>query len=94
MANLRLRSPYAWTEQVDSNWVGRARCDPNTRYYGKVGSATECKNKCLLDLQCKTWTYNNNNGYMGIDTINECWGMTENGTPNKDRWGGFISGGY
>jgi hypothetical protein len=82
-----------WTTTGEQNWVGRARCAPAAIYYGKLSNAGECEKKCRADRDCTVWTYNERNGYMGMDSITECWGGLPVLNAAKTNWSGFVSGG-
>jgi len=86
------RARGSWVRADGTNWVGRARCEPESIYYGKVNDQDQCERKCLSDGTCVAWTYNRNNGMIS-GTTGECWGGTRALTPNKTSWGGFQSGG-
>jgi hypothetical protein len=83
-----------WIRAGEQNWIGRQRCDfANSIYYGKVNNQDECERKCMSDGTCVAWTFNSNNGYMGMDSIHECWGGTRALPPLREKWDGFQSGG-
>lgn len=82
-----------WITVADQNWIGRMRCQSAAAmYYGKLPGPAECEAKCKADPQCAMWTFNVSNGYMP-DSVHECWGATRQSSPNKQKWGGFQSGG-
>jgi hypothetical protein len=83
-----------WTRAADQNWIGRARCESAASiYYGKLSNIEECEQRCIADPECTVWTYNDRNGYMGMDSITECWGGLPALNAHKTNWGGFVSGG-
>jgi hypothetical protein len=83
-----------WMRAVGQNWIGRARCESAAAiYYGKLSNAEQCEQRCLADPECTVWTHNDNNGYMGMDSITECWGGLNSLGANKSSWSGFTSGG-
>ena len=99
LAILKSREGLGWTHQTDSNWVGRPGnnppiCRPNVFYYGPTKDDNFCRLKCQLDPECKSWTYNRNNGAFPSIPVGTCWGATGAETRNTTHWGGFNSGGY
>ncbi len=88
------RSRGIWSRAPGQNWIGRARCSsPQVKYFGKVESADACERSCMASENCASWTFNNNNAYMGNESMHECWGALPGFTPNKSNWSGFTSGG-
>jgi len=82
-----------WTRAGGQNWIGRARCESAAIYYGKLSNIEQCEQRCIADPECTVWTYNERNGYMGMDSITECWGGLNSLGATKSSWGGFASGG-
>ena len=83
-----------WTRTADQNWIGRERCESAAAtYYGKLSNVEECEQRCIADPECTIWTYNIRNGYMGMDSIGECWGGMNSLKATKSSWQGFTSGG-
>jgi len=88
------RARGTWTKTAKQNWIGRQRCESAAAtYYGKVSNAEECESRCIGDPECTIWTYNSHNGYMGNDSIRECWGGLNSLDASKTSWEGFTSGG-
>jgi hypothetical protein len=88
------KSGRTWVRASEQNWIGRERCAfAKTIYYGKENNQDDCERKCMSDPACVVWTFNSNNGYMGNDSVNECWGGTQALAPLKQSWPGFQSGG-
>ena len=87
---------YSWKQSTDTNFVGNNRCGKGMNYYGTMTTPAQCQTACQTDTNCDFWTYNNNNGYMGTNTIGECWGhdatVDPTGVPNTSSWTGFTSG--
>lgn len=81
-----------WSRAEGQNWVGRARCETGSIYYGTLNDQNSCERKCMSDSNCVTWTFNRANGMIG-GTTGECWGGTKFLNPLKQDWGGFQSGG-
>jgi hypothetical protein len=92
----RGRSRGTWAQSTGQNWVGRASTSPCTIagaiYYGKLSSPAQCEATCQSDTDCTIWSFNTNNGFMP-NSVNQCWGATQDLDPNKTSWGGFVSGG-
>ena len=88
-----------WKQQTDSAWLlnpgnNPSICRPNVFYYGKTNNADLCKQKCQLDLECKSWMYNSNNHAFPDIQTGSCWGANAIEPIKTGRVGGFISGGY
>jgi hypothetical protein len=59
---------------------------PGALYYGKTPDAATCGNKCMLDGECTSWSWNRNNS---SGEVGECWGI--DGTRNAAQSGGGDS---
>ncbi len=98
----RLRDVVPMPAVASRNYLAAVKCVPydaaaktGAFYYGKKDTADKCRIECEVDGDCSAWTWNENNGVQGVETIGECWGAPSSTIPAQllnNEWTGYVSG--